>query len=71
MITLKEWVAIENRKWKEVERDLCELLASYGEPPVFTNQINRWRRGEGKPNCMQYRALMEMTDNMVESFRDQ
>lgn len=68
-MTLNELKQLEGLQWKHIERDLTEILASYGEPPLYLNRLNRLRAGK-RPTAAELKALIEWSGGAVESYRD-
>ena len=70
-MTLKQHMKFERMPQKVVERDLTELLRKYDrECAVLTaNRLNRLRAGS-VPTADETRALLEWSENTIESFRD-
>lgn len=67
-LTLKKWASIEGRDWKTVERDLTEILAANGEPPLYRNRLMRLRK-DCKPREPEVKALLALT-GCLDDFRD-
>ena len=70
-MTLKQHMKAEGMPQKVVERDLTELLRKYDrECAVLTaNRLNRLRAGS-VPTPDETRALLEWSENSIDSFRD-
>ena len=70
-MTLKKHMKAEGMPQKVLERDLTELLRKYDrECAVLTaNRLNRLRAGS-VPTPDESRALLEWSENSIESFRD-
>ena len=70
-MTLKQHMKAEGMPQKVLERDLTELLRKYDrECAVLTaNRLNRLRAGS-VPTPDESRALLEWSENSIESFRD-
>ena len=70
-MTLKKHMKAEGMPQKCVDRDLTELLRKYDrECAVLTaNRLNRLRAGS-VPTPDESRALLEWSENSIESFRD-
>ena len=70
-MTLKQHMKAEGMPQKVVERDLTELLRKYDrECAVLTaNRLNRLRAGS-VPTPDETRALLEWSENTIDSFRD-
>jgi len=70
-MTLKQHMKFEGMPQKVVERDLTELLRKYDrECAVLTaNRLNRLRAG-AVPTPDETRALLEWSENSIDSFRD-
>ena len=70
-MTLKQIMKFEGMPQKVVERDLTELLRKYDrECAVLTsNRLNRLRGGS-VPTPDETRALLEWSENSIDSFRD-
>ena len=70
-MTLKQHMKFEGMPQKVVERDLTELLRKYDrECAVLTaNRLNRLRAGS-EPTPDETRALLEWSENSIDSFRD-
>ena len=71
MTTLKQHMKAEGMPQKVLERDLTELLRKYdSECQLMTaNRLNRLRGGS-VPTPDESRALLEWSENSIESFRD-
>ena len=69
--TLSQW--LDDRRWSNgrLARELTYLLKSYGEDALYSNRVWLFRKGRQKPGCQHLRALLQMTDNEVQSFRDE
>ena len=70
-MTLKQHMKAEGMPQKCVERDLTELLRKYdSECQLMTaNRLNRLRGGS-VPTPGEMRALLEWSENTIDSFRD-
>ena len=70
-MTLKQHMKSEGMPQKAVERSLTELMRGYdAECVVLTaNRLNRLRAGS-VPNPSELRALLEWSNNALDSFRD-
>jgi len=70
-MTLKKHMKAEGMPQKVLERDLTELLRKYdSECQLMTaNRLNRLRGGS-VPTPDESRALLEWSENSIESFRD-
>ena len=70
-MTLKQHMKSEGMPQKVVERDLTELLRKYDRECVVltANRLNRLRAGS-VPTPDETRALLEWSENTIESFRD-
>ena len=70
-MTLKQHMKAEGIPQKVIERDLTELLRKYDrECAVLTaNRLNRLRAGS-VPTPDETRALLEWSENSIDSFRD-
>jgi len=70
-MTLKQYMKAEGMPQKVVERDLTELLRKYDrECQVMTaNRLNRLRGGS-VPTPDETMALLEWSENSIDSFRD-
>ena len=70
-MTLKQIMKFEGMPQKVVERDLTELLRKYDrECQLMTaNRLNRLRGGS-VPTPAETRALLEWSENSIDSFRD-
>ena len=68
MTTLANHKAKTGKPWKQIERDLSEILASHGEPPIYANRINRLRSGKSRPSIAEVRALVEYVG--LDSYKD-
>ena len=70
-MTLKQHMKAEGMPQKVIERDLTELLRKYDrECAVLTaNRLNRLRAGS-VPTPDETRALLEWSENSIDSFRD-
>ena len=70
-MTLKQHMKAEGMPQKVVERDLTELLRKYdSECQLMTaNRLNRLRAGS-VPTPDETRALLEWSENSIDSFRD-
>jgi len=70
-MTLKQHMKAEGMPQKVVERDLTELLRKYDrECQVMTaNRLNRLRGGS-VPTPDETMALLEWSENSIDSFRD-
>jgi len=70
-MTLKQHMKAEGMPQKVLERDLTELLRKYdSECQLMTaNRLNRLRGGS-VPTPDETRALLEWSENTIESFRD-
>jgi len=70
-MTLKQHMKAEGMPQKVLERDLTELLRKYDrECAVLTaNRLNRLRAGS-VPTPDETRALLEWSENTIDSFRD-
>jgi len=70
-MTLKQHMKSEGIFQKAVERDLTELLRKYDrECQVMTaNRLNRLMGGS-VPTPDETRALLEWSENSIDSFRD-
>lgn len=62
-MTLEEWCKSQSKTWLQVARMLSEM--GYG--PIYDNRLYRLRKG-AKPDSSEIRALLELTNNEVESF---
>ena len=70
-MTLKQHMKAEGMPQKVVERDLTEILRKYDrECQIMTaNRLNRLRGGSvATPD--ETRALLEWSENSIDSFRD-
>ena len=68
-MTLKDLVTTERRRWIDVSRELTEILASHGEPPMYDNRLNRLRSGK-KATEAELRALDEWSGGVLEGYKD-
>ena len=70
-MTLKQHKKSAGMPQKVVERDLTELLRKYDRECVVltANRLNRLRAGS-VPNPSELRALLEWSNNALDSFRD-
>jgi hypothetical protein len=68
-MTLNELKQLEGLQWKHIERDLTEILATNGEPPLYLNRLNRLRAGK-RPTAAELKALIEWSGGAVESYKD-
>jgi len=70
-MTLKQHMKAEGMPQKVIERDLTELLRKYdSECQLMTaNRLNRLRAGS-VPTPDETRALLEWSENSIDSFRD-
>ena len=70
-MTLKQIMKFEGMPQKVIERDLTELLRKYdSECQLMTaNRLNRPRAGS-VPTPDETRALLEWSENTIDSFRD-
>ena len=69
-MTLKDLVTTERRRWIDVSRELTEVLAGHGAPPMYDNRLNRLRAGK-KATEAELRALDEWSCGAVDSYRDE
>ena len=69
-MTLDQWRINQNWTWERLARELTYLLKSYGEDALYSNRVWLFRKGRQKPGCQHVRALLELTGNEVESYRD-
>lgn len=69
-MTLDQWRQEQGWNWERVARELTYLLKSYGEDALYSNRVWLFRKGRQNPGGVHVRALLEMTGNEVESFRD-
>jgi len=70
-MTLKQIMKFEGMPQKVVERRLTELMRGYDTECVImtANRLNRLRAGS-VPNPSELRALLEWSNNTLDSFRD-
>ena len=69
-MTLDQWRISQGWQWKKVEYELSMLCKSYGEDAIYYNRIWHFRKGKQRPESHHVRALLELTGNEVESYRD-
>ena len=70
-MTLKQHMKAEGMPQKVVERRLTELMRGYDTECVImtANRLNRLRGGS-VPTPDETRALLEWSENSIDSFRD-
>ena len=64
-MTIDEFKELNNLRWLDVARMLTET----GFCEVFENRLTRLRTGKTSPTCCEVKALLNVTDNEVDSFR--
>ena len=69
-MTLNQWRINQNWTWERLARELTYLLKSYGEDALYSNRVWLFRKGRQNPGSVHVRALLELTGNEVESYRD-
>ncbi len=70
-MTLKQHMTSKGIQQKAVERDLTMLMRSYDrECDIMTaNRLNSLRAGRN-PRAIELRALLEYSNNLIDSFSD-
>jgi hypothetical protein len=64
-MTIDEFKESNGLRWLDVARMLTET----GYCEVLENRLTRLRSGKTTPTCCEIKALLEITDNEVDSFR--
>jgi len=69
-MTLDQYRTINGLTWQTLTRHLSELSRSYGEDPIYYHRLWQLRGGLKTPKSNERRALLELTDNEVQSYKD-
>lgn len=69
-MTLDQYRIDKGWSWERIARELTYILKSYGEDALYSNRVWLFRKGRQKPGSQHVRALLELTGNEVESFRE-
>jgi hypothetical protein len=60
----------EGITWQQFAHRISAVLASYGEPPLYYDRLIRLRLGKTSARDQETRALLEMTGNEVDCFKE-
>ena len=63
-MTLNEWKASNHPRWSDVARGITML----GHGMMYENRLNRLRTGQSQPLEWELKALMQLTNNEVDSY---
>ena len=65
-MTLDQWREKNGYSWLNIERQLCMS----GNGSIFMNRINRLKAGKSTPTEAELKALLNITSNEVDDYRD-
>lgn len=70
-MNINDFAKVENYKNHELAWELTLLMKSYDKEsePMHENRLNGLKSGRLKPRPIETRALLEISGNMVESFK--
>jgi len=70
-MSLDQWRTQQGWTWERLARELTTKCREYGEEPLYSNRLWRIRQGLTAARDYELRALLELTDYEVESYKDE
>lgn len=68
-MNLNDYKEKSKKPWHHIARELSDIMATFGcRDTLYLNRLNRLRAGH-QPTKEEVRALLILTNNMVDSFR--